>query len=163
MNLIAQRFADVYVYSTFFYTKLLSDGHHAVQTWNKGVDIFSKRLLIFPVHLQAHWCLSAVKIAGKQILYFNSLGHANSTCLQTIRDYLEKQSECNNCKLKDVKWQCVHCSDIPMQYNSYDCGVFICTYARCLAANSPFKFNQGDMQNIRRHMVLELLSKALIL
>ena len=80
---------------------------------------------------------------------------------EAIRDYLERQSQCN--KLKDAKWQCVHCSDIPMQYNSYDCGVFICTYAHYLAANSPFKFNQGDMQNMRRHMVLELLSKALIL
>lgn len=110
-----------------------------------------------------HWCSSAVKIADKQILYFNCLGHATSTCLQTIRDYLEKQLECSNCKLKDVKWQCVHCSDIPMQYNSYDCGAFIYTYAHYLAANSPFMFNQGDMQNIRRHMVLELLSKALIL
>ena len=31
------------------------------------------------------------------------------------------------------------------------------------SSHSPFKFNQGDMQNMRRHMVLELLSKALIL
>ncbi len=54
-------FADVYVYSTFFYTKLFSSGHQRVQRWSKGVDIFSKRLLIFPVHLQAHWCLAAVR------------------------------------------------------------------------------------------------------
>ena len=160
MNLIAQKFSDVYVYSTFFYTKLLSSGHQGVRCWNKQVDIFSKRLLLFPVHLQAHWCLAAVKIADGQISYYDSLGQTNFTCLHAVMKYLQYQSKSK--KLNLIECNGIHCKDIPMQYNSYDCGVFVCMYARYLAADSPFSFDQEDMPNIRKHMALELLSKTLI-
>ena len=35
---------------------------------------FLARLLLFPVDLQALWCLAAVKIADGQISYYDSLG-----------------------------------------------------------------------------------------
>ena len=35
-------------------------------------------------------------------------------------------------------------------------------YARYLAADHPFDFDQEDMPNIRKHVALELLSKSLI-
>ena len=123
MNLIEEKFADVYVYNTFFYTKLLSSCHQGVQSWNKGVNIFSKRLLIFPVHLQVHWC-------KEQISYFG---------IYAIMAYLEQLSKSSG------EWDGVHCKGMPMQSNSYDCGVFICMYACCLAEDSPFSFSQEDM------------------
>ena len=60
MNLIMEQFNDVFVYSTFFYLKLLNHGYQAVRHWHKGASMLSKRLLIFPVHLEecAHWCLT---------------------------------------------------------------------------------------------------------
>ena len=124
------------------------------------MDIFSKRLLLIPVHLQDHWCLAAVKIADRRISYFDSLGKPNFTCLHAIMEYLSQQSESK--KLNLVEWYGVHCKDIPQQHNSYDCGVFVCMYGRCLAADSHFSFDQEDMPNIRKHIALELMSKTLI-
>jgi len=37
MGIIMEKFDDIFVYSTFFYTKLLNDGG-AVHSWYKGVD-----------------------------------------------------------------------------------------------------------------------------
>ena len=152
MNLIAEKFTDVYAYSTFFYQKLSGSGHQGVQRWSKRVDILSKRLLIIPVHLPAHWCLAAVKVANRQILYFDSLRNTNFTCLHLIMEYLSLQSESNSKKLNLIEWQGVHCKDIPQQDNSHDCGVFVCMYGRCLAADIHFNFSQEDMPNIRKHM-----------
>ena len=90
MNLIMEKFNDVFVYSTFFYPKLLNHGCQAVRRWNKGVDIFSKRLLVFPVHLEecAHWCLAVADVANKQMIYYDSLKKENFKCLQVLRIYL---------------------------------------------------------------------------
>ena len=37
------------------------------------VDIFAYDLILFPIHLEAHWCLVAVDLRGRDILYFDSL------------------------------------------------------------------------------------------
>jgi len=94
MNLIMEKFDGVYTYNTFFYPKLRRDGYLAVCQWNRGVNIFSKRLLMFPVYLEgnAHWCLAAVNIAEKTITYFDSLKNENSVCLKVLQEYLIQES-----------------------------------------------------------------------
>ena len=49
------------------------------------VDIFAYDLILFPIHLEAHWCLVAVDLRGRDILYFDSLRGDGSECLSKIR------------------------------------------------------------------------------
>ena len=95
INLIMERFNDVYTYSIFFYPKLRRDGYLAVRPRNRGVNIFNKRLLLFPVYLEggAHWCLAAVNIAKKTKIYFDSLRNENSVCLKVLQEYLTQESQ----------------------------------------------------------------------
>lgn len=63
MNLLVERSKDpsmpsVNTFNTFFYPKLRSSGYTAVRRWTKKMDIFSKDILLVPVHLGVHWCLS---------------------------------------------------------------------------------------------------------
>lgn len=63
MNLLVERSKDpglpsVNTLNTFFYPKLCSSGYSAVRRWTKKMDIFSKDILLVPVHLGVHWCLS---------------------------------------------------------------------------------------------------------
>ena len=106
--------------------------------YNAGISklTFLAKDLLFPVHLQALWCLAAVKIADGQISYYDSLGQTNFICLHAVMEYLGHQSKSK--KLNLIECNSIHCKDMPMQYNSYDCGVFICMYARYLATDSPF-------------------------
>jgi Ulp1 family protease len=41
---------------------LLNDGVEGVSKWtmNKGIDVFSKKLIIIPVNVDNHWSLMAV-------------------------------------------------------------------------------------------------------
>ena len=157
LKLLAEAFDNIYVYSTFFYPKVLSCGYNAVQQWTHGEDIFSKRLLLFPIHLNIHWCLAVVDLAEHSISYYDSLKKANPVCLKTIHNYLVQHSS-----NRLVNWKLVHHSDIPEQLNSSDCGVFVCMYARYLSYASPFSFSQMEMSSIRRHVALELFLKKLL-
>jgi len=63
MNLLVERSKDpnlpsANTFNTFFYPKLRSSGYTAVRRWTKKMDIFSKDILLVPVHLGVHWCLS---------------------------------------------------------------------------------------------------------
>ena len=155
MGLIMENFDDVFGYSTFFYTKLLSDGYQAVSRWYKGDDVLTKRLLVFPVHQAecSHWCLAVANVLNKQIVYYDSLKKENSICLEVLSSYLHK--------LGSIRFSRYEDRNIPMQSNGYDCGVFVCLYARYLAERSAFSFNQKDIPAVRKQMVTELLCKKL--
>ena len=116
-----------------------------------------KRFLLFPIHLNVHWCLAVVDLAEQSISYYDSLKKANPVCLNVIYTYLVQHL--SNCL---VNWKLVHNSDIPEQINSSDSGVFVCMYARFLSYGSPFSFSQLEMSSIRWHVALELFLKKLL-
>ena len=163
MKLIMEKFADVHIFSTFFYTKLVCGGYESVCSWYNKIDMFGKRLLMFPIHLDAssHWCLAAANIVDKQISYFDSLQNDNFACLRNLETYLI-QAQQLQAKGDSVNWHSIICKDIPVQHNSFDCGVFTCMYARYLAEDKVFNFNQGDVPIIRKKIALELIHKALL-
>lgn len=68
---------SVHVFNTFFYPTIMQHGHSRVKRWTKQVDIFSKDLIIIPVHLGMHWCL-AVSLCHKKT--FNNQPQS-STCI----------------------------------------------------------------------------------
>lgn len=72
MNLLMERgkldnFPSVYAMNTFFYPKLQSGGHSSLKRWTRKVDIFSKDLVVIPIHLGIHWCMSIIDFRDKVI------------------------------------------------------------------------------------------------
>ena len=45
---------------------------------------------------------------------------------------------------------------VPLQVNSYDCGVFVIKIIQALAKNLPFNFSAADMKYYRKIMLAEL-------
>ena len=72
----------MFIPSVHFYPKLSNGGYKAVYRWDKGMDIVKLRLLLFPLHLETHWCLAAVNIPECLISCYDSLGNENQTCLE---------------------------------------------------------------------------------
>ena len=90
-----EKFGDAHIFSSFFYPKLLYGGYETVCRWHTKIDIFGKRLLMFPIHLDAdsHWCLAATNVVDKQIVYFDSLKNDNFTCLKSLHTYLTQAQQ----------------------------------------------------------------------
>ena len=71
MNMLMERgnadnYPSVHAFNTFFYPKIMSNGHAGVKRWTKrgNIDIFSKSYILVPVHMGVHWCL-AVSFGSK--------------------------------------------------------------------------------------------------
>ncbi|XP_067935111.1 uncharacterized protein [Watersipora subatra] len=167
-NLIQDRggkdnYPSVYVFNTFFYPKIMKDGHKGVARWTKKVDIFSKDLILIPVHLGMHWCLACINLKDKSIQYFDSMGGKNQSCLDALRRYLQDERiDKKKEKFDTSNWVLESVRDIPQQMNGSDCGVFTCKYAEYLSRNARFTFSQAHMPYFRKRMVYEILKKKLL-
>lgn len=62
------------------------------------MDIFSKDVILVPVHLGMHWCMCIIDFQNKAVKYFDSMGGRNQNCLDIMKEYL-----C--CEMQDKKKQ----------------------------------------------------------
>ncbi|XP_043480079.1 sentrin-specific protease-like isoform X1 [Leptopilina heterotoma] len=168
MNLLIERgnnekFPTVHAMNTFFYPKLLSTGHSSLKRWTRKIDIFAKDIVVVPIHLGIHWCMSIIDFRDKTIKYFDSMGSANPKCLVALRKYLEDESIDKKKKSYDTSdWKLDSVKDIPQQMNGSDCGVFSCMFAEFICAKRNITFTQQDMPYFRNKMAYEILKGKLL-
>uniref|UniRef100_A0A665TBX5 Ubiquitin-like protease family profile domain-containing protein n=1 Tax=Echeneis naucrates TaxID=173247 RepID=A0A665TBX5_ECHNA len=147
----------VHFLNSFFHRQLMTKGYDGVKRWTKQVDLFSKSLLLVPIHLEVHWCLVTADLVKKKICLYDSQGNA----LQKVARYRLEAPPAENlprCKLNYIM-SCLLCcptQKIPQQSNENDCGVFVLEYCRCLALAKPFQFSQEDIPKIRKRIYKEL-------
>ena len=154
-DLLKSKFPNYYFVSTFFISSLLKN--------RRQHDIINKELLskweqsngcIIPVHLGIHWCLFYFNIP---ILYvFDSLGTIDYLKVYLFKTILEKISNISIV----IKPLTTLKTNIPLQTNGNDCGVFICMYAKGIVLNN--RFYKGNMDIYRKRIFHELLAKKII-
>ncbi|KAG7259473.1 hypothetical protein CRUP_037135 [Coryphaenoides rupestris] len=123
----------VHFFNSFFHKQLVAKGYEGVKRWTKKVDLFSKWLLLVPIHLEIHWSLITVNTATKTISYYDSQGVVFKHTIDGI----------------------------PQQKNDSDCGVFVLEYCRRLSRKEPLSFSQDDMPHIRKRIYKELCDRRL--
>ncbi|KAM7411900.1 hypothetical protein PAMA_021736 [Pampus argenteus] len=170
MNLLVERSKNpnlptVNTFNTFFYPKLRSSGYSAVRRWTKKMDIFSKDILLVPVHLGVHWCLSVVDFRKKAVMYFDSMGGNNDEACTILFKYLQQESKDKKGKELDTSGWSLHSkkrNEIPQQMNGSDCGMFTCKYADYITKDKSITFTQKHMPYFRKRMVWEILNHKLL-
>ncbi|TSL61262.1 Sentrin-specific protease 1 [Bagarius yarrelli] len=170
MNMLVERsksphLPSVYTFNTFFFPKLRSSGYSAVRRWTKKVDVFSVDIILVPVHLGMHWCLSVVDFRKKTITYFDSMGGSNDEACQILLNYLKHESEDKKKQVFNTSDWILHSkkrNEIPQQMNGSDCGMFTCKYAEYITKDKPITFTQKHMPYFRRRMVWEILKRKLL-
>lgn len=153
----------VYAFNTFFYPKVMGQGHESVRRWTRRVDIFSKDYILIPVHLGMHWCLAVIDFKKKMIRYFDSMGGNNVGCLNALKDYLCAESLDKKKQKFDLsEWKTEIAKDIPQQMNGSDCGMFACKFAEYITREADINFSQEHMPYFRKRMVYEIVTKQLL-
>lgn len=147
-SLLKEQYTDVHCFDTFFYLGLREHGYPSVRR-RANLNLFEFRLILVPIYLPGHWTLIAIKPESSRIDYYDSLQTPNDQCLRVIRDYLQAETG-----LAD--WIRVNKTEIPVQTNSSDCGVFICQYGLHLCRTQRFLFDQESMPQIRQQMINEI-------
>ncbi|XP_066537515.1 sentrin-specific protease 3b [Hoplias malabaricus] len=146
----------VHFFNSFFYDKLRTKGYDGVKRWTKNVDIFSKDLLLIPIHLEVHWSLVSVDIKQRTITYFDSQRTLNRRCPKHIFKYLQAEAIIKHQRDFLTGWRGFFKMNVGRQNNDSDCGAFVLQYCKCLALGQPFSFSQQDMPKLRRIMYKEL-------
>ncbi|XP_062871514.1 sentrin-specific protease 1 [Trichomycterus rosablanca] len=170
MNMLVERskkpqLPSVYTFNTFFFPKLRSSGYSAVRRWTKKVDIFSVQIILVPIHLGVHWCLSVIDLRKKNITYFDSMGGENYAACRILLDYLKQESKDKKAEELDASYWILYSkkrNEIPQQMNGSDCGMFTCKYAEYITKDKPITFTQRHMPYFRRRMVWEILNRKLL-
>ena len=111
-----------------------------------------------------HWFLLVVLPLEKKIVALDSLAGAFikptvSSAIRKMWDLLKQLDAALD--LTQWSFSCNSPQDIPQQQNGFDCGVFICLYARSLLLQSPV-VSSSSIQNFRKHMILELHEKEVL-
>jgi len=153
----------VYATNTFFYPKLMQQGHSALKRWTRKVDIFSFDLILVPVHLGMHWCLATIDLKRKGVFYYDSMGGDNISCLDALLKYLQDEHmDKKKSPFDTSSFNSEIVKDIPQQMNGSDCGMFTCKFAEYLSRDAPISFSQEDMPYYRRRMIYEIVKNNLM-
>ncbi|KAI6133317.1 cysteine proteinase [Pisolithus croceorrhizus] len=155
---------DVHYFSSFFWTKLLSEGYERARLskWTKKLvkfDIFEKDMILIPVnHDNMHWTGAAINFREKRIESYDSMNVTRKLVFLKLRQYLDSEHRNKKGKPFDfTDWIDYDPEDTPQQENGYDCGVFTCQFLESLSRGEQgFKFSQRDMAYLRRRMIWEI-------
>merc|ERR1711879_1113098 len=97
----------------------------------------------------------------RTINYMDSLEVSRnfSAAPKLIKAYMEKR---HKDKGEEEEYRIKIRTDLPMQTNGVDCGVFVCKYAERITSQDAVDFRQEDMADARKKMTKELLEGKLI-
>ena len=126
--------------------------------------MFSKDLIIVPIHQPGHWTLAVINVKQQRFEYYDSLRGPPGLVFENLRRWLKDESLDKKGKSFDttgwteVVWKQ---GQTPQQRNGWDCGMFMIRTADYIARDTVLSFTQGDMENLRRLTVLEIINASL--
>ena len=151
-------------HQTTFYPKLAEEPagykYSHVAEWTRGKDVFSKDLIMVPIHRPGHWTLAVINMKQQRFEYYDSLRGPPGFVFENLRRWLEDESlDKKGVSLDTTGWTEVvwKQGQTPQQRNSWDCGMFLIRTADWLARGAVLSFTQEDMEHLRRLTVLEIL------
>ncbi|KAJ8278317.1 hypothetical protein GJAV_G00086320 [Gymnothorax javanicus] len=146
----------VHFFNSFFHRQLVAKGYEGVKRWTKKVDLFSKTLLLIPIHLEIHWSLITVDVPHRTIHFYDSQGIMFKYAVENILKYILAEAKEKQRTVYQKGWKMTVNKSIPQQKNDSDCGVFVLEYCKRLALKQPLHFTQEDMPKVRMRIYKEL-------
>ncbi|XP_062512537.1 sentrin-specific protease 1-like [Corticium candelabrum] len=119
---------------SLFMEKYKLCGYDGVSNWKKQWTLSDNEKLLFVINDNSnHWTLMVGEPKKKTMMYYDSLGGNGKSYFEIIQNFLMKRFE-------SYGWSHQVAENIPHQFDGYDCGVFLCEYARCVMLQKPMDF-----------------------
>ena len=142
--------------------------YNNVRNWHRfvpGGNIFSLEKFVVPINIgNGHWTCAVIHMNAKKVAYYDSLNGRGKKYMKALFNYVKEE------------WRRIHntelpCSDewsmttvaCPHQRNGYDCGVFVCFYARCLRMGLPMSLTQRDINDYGRQYIGMSILRGILL
>ena len=169
----------IFSWSSFFWTKLSSHErleykYRGVQNWStkKSIDVFSFDMLFVPLNIEkSHWALGVVDMKNSTTHYLDSL--ERDTDYPLFHEYMQRylKDEWMDKKSKASPEDCPKFSasrppsNLPLQKNGNDCGVFVTLFALAIASGIPIDklgdtkrvFGNENILNFRKRILCDIV------
>ncbi|QSZ35926.1 hypothetical protein DSL72_007048 [Monilinia vaccinii-corymbosi] len=149
-------------HNSFFYENLDKKGPSSTQRlMNRkkapGASLLQVDTVFVPICRGSHWTVGVVRPIARTIEYFDSLQGSSSTFIRLMRGWLKFQLGPD---YKEDEWKTPN-TGCTIQMNGFDCGVFVCTNALCVALGvNPDCYHGSDMAMMRRNIAALLINKG---
>ena len=158
MRMFAETDKSIGVMGTFLWTQLSTKGpKYAISRNRKTIeDLKTKNLILIPINLaeDQHWIMAAVYLRSQEIHIYDSCVDTNRTGVgNVLKEFFLMNGLFRHCEVVFEQK-----TSIPRQTNSYDCGAFVCRFARCLILDIKMDFTEEEMPEIRRKLLHELIT-----
>lgn len=151
-----------HAFNTFFFSNLRDRGYQSVRRWASRAKIGGPGLLdvdtvFIPVHNHAHWTLAVVKPMSRTIEYFDSMGSVSKRHVDVVKTWLRGEL---GSEYVDEEWSVL--GESPQQTNGSDCGIFLLSTAKAVAAGiDPLSYGAQDIPLLRLKVVAEVVNGGL--
>lgn len=187
-QLLLQTYQDTaYIFNSFLYTRLKESGYNAVYLFSKRVHLFSKQVIIFPVHLGNHWVMVALDNQDYTLTMYDSMNGTHDKVLQQLKQYVldelayragTKRMETsprqpmdtetyNKLRPKYSNLTVRHAKNIPQQAGAYDCGIYMLLFIHAVVGKKNLAVlpnrpcTRKQIEDIRDRMAWNLLKNTL--
>jgi sentrin-specific protease 1 len=149
-------------HNSFFYENLIKKGPSSTQGLMRrkkapGTALLEVDSVFVPICKGSHWTVGIVRPVAKTIEYFDSMGGSGHQFTDLMHKWLAFQL--GDAYIEE-EWTvprtaCAH------QTNGYDCGVFVCTNAFCVALGLDTScYAERDMTQQRRNIAAVLINRG---
>lgn len=140
----------VFAFDTYFFEAWENAGYDFVKRRARNVNLFSKDILLFPLHSRTrdveagdqgvdHWALIVVKPKIQLIRALDSLGRPQRDHMKIVKDFLVAEAKSKKVLIHEELWlMCETPEETPRQANGVDCGVFTCFFAETISRDDSF-------------------------
>lgn len=126
-----------------------------------------KDIVFFPIFHNKHITCIVVINNLKVVLYLDSLGGISKTHLNFVLKVYKLYYEFNKIPFDFTEWSIITPKDTPRRKTSYDCGAYICMFAKTILRQSmePLRFHyescMDEYRNKIRRTLLSYMKKTL--
>ncbi|XBH99351.1 hypothetical protein VPH35_128709 [Triticum aestivum] len=173
MSSISTQRGKYHIFNTYFFKKLEALKSKVdkpsyflnLRRWWKGIDIFQKPYILFPVHADTHWSLVIICMPAKEdqsgpiILHLDSLKFHNSRLIFSVVErflkqewnYLKDNGSLAECPIRETVWKNLPRKiekkpiAVPQQENEFDCGLFVLYYMQRFIEEAPERLHKKDL------------------
>jgi len=149
-------------HNSFFYENLRNKGPQSTDRLMKrkrapGDKLLEVDSVFVPICQGNHWTIGVVRPVAKTIEYFDSMGGRPQAFISQMRTWLQHQL---GELYRPEEWSEPRTA-CARQSNGYDCGVFVCTNAFCVAMGVHTScYEERDMELQRRSIAAVLLNRG---
>jgi len=155
---------DINILSSLEFNRFLNN-KDLIKNDKKRYNIFHHDHILIPICHSDHWSLVNIHTKQKKVRYFDSCTTLNSNNERKIliKEFISYLIDQDSMKIgfstKSSEWIFRAEAKLPQQTNSYDCGVFICFFAKIISYSYKILSNQlldSHIIDFRKRMFEEI-------